>query len=799
VQYLDFELEVSGGETGSYTVKVRSPAGEATATMQFPFDHLALTNRLQNLQIALLRGSGTRRRIESPESVAVQEFGLELWQALFSGDVQSRYEASREVAKQRASGMRIKFRCDDPQLASLPWEYLFDPVGGDFLTLSAGTPLVRYIPRPTSMAPLVVAPPLRVLAMAVSPSDLEGLDAEQERNRLDAALETIQARGLVKLTWVVGQTWRDFQEALWEGPWHVFHFIGHGGFDDRRKEGILAFARPDGKADFKRARSVGRLLGDHGPLRLAVLNACESGRVDVTDVFSSTAGTLIGKGTPAVVAMQYEITDEAAIELSRSFYGAVARGIPVDTALAEARKGLATTFEDTLEWGTPVLYLQTPDGVLFDVTGAPVVEPVPLPPPMIPPEPEPEPPEPEPPEPIPPEPEPPEPEPEPEPPEPAPPEPEPPEPAPPEPAPPEPAPPEPAPPEPAPPQPHPQPLPPPPPSRALIAVLAAGGAAAVLGLLFVVGLMVELDELGGSASPSGPGFPTDTVPVSGAPLTEAPQTGGTGILFEFDPDGTGPDDPEIYLLDPDTGEGRPITDNDVPDRWPRWSPDGMLIAFTRMDDGAGDIYLMDARGGNEVQLTSGPDDDWGPDFSPNSFIVFNSDRNESDKRLHDIWGIDETGAGLDQLWGEPGVDDRSPAWAPDGSRMAYSTERDGEGRAIYTVDVNGKAARHTFGGTIDRNPSWRPDGRGLLFSRNLDRSGALRDIWSFDADTGAEIQLTNDPADEGNPVYSPDGTRIVFYRRVGEAWHLFVRDLGSGDEQDLTASLGGNSLDPSWR
>ena len=216
-----------------------------------------------------------------------------------------------------------------------------------------------------------MTPPIRILAVAVSPSDLDGLDVERERTRLNAAMESIQAKGLVELTWVPGQTWQDFTEALWEGPWHILHFIGHGGFDENRKEGIVAFARPDGKADYKRATSFGRILGDHEPLRLAVLNACDTGRSDVTDVFSSTAGTLVRKGTPAVVAMQYEITDEAAIELSRSFYGAVARGIPVDTALTEARKGLATAFEDTLEWGTPVLYLQAPDGVLFDITALP--------------------------------------------------------------------------------------------------------------------------------------------------------------------------------------------------------------------------------------------------------------------------------------------------------------------------------------------------------------------------------------------------------------------------------------------
>ena len=584
MQYLDFEIDVTGGDAGSYTVKVRSPAGEATSSMRFPFDQPTLTNRLQALQIALLRSSGTRRRISSPESRTVQEFGQELWTALFSGDVLSRYEASRQEAKHQQSGMRIKFRCDDAELAALPWEYLFDPVRGDFVTLSTGSPLVRYIPLPSSMEPLLVTPPIRILAVAVSPSDLDGLDVERERTRLTAAMDTIQAKGLIELTWIPGQTWQDFQEALWEGPWHILHFIGHGGFDENRKEGIVAFARPDGKADYKRATSFGRILGDHEPLRLAVLNACDTGRSDVTDVFSSTAGTLVRKGTPAVVAMQYEITDEAAIELSRSFYGAVARGIPVDTALTEARKGVATAFEDTLEWGTPVLYLQTPDGVLFNVAAAPVVE-APPPPIVVPPAPEPpepEAPEPEPPETVPelskdeleelfkpPKPESPEPE-----------------------------------------RPTPVPPPPPPPWRP-IAILAAGGGAVLLVLLLAVNIFGgggggerELPGSGSAAavtespsstdgSPSG-GLSSEASPSGGA----APTTGGTGILFEFDPDGTGDDDSEIYLLDPDSFEPHQLTDNSVPDRWPRWSPDGTLIAFTRINR-RHRRHLHDGRGGRE--------------------------------------------------------------------------------------------------------------------------------------------------------------------------------------------------------
>src|SRR5688500_1415704 len=97
-------------------------------------------------------------------------------------------------------------------------------------------------------------------------------------------------------------------------------------------QGVIVFADENGESRRVASTDLGRLLGDHEPLRLAVLNSCDSARGDEADVFSSTAATLVRRGTPAVVAMQYEITDEAAIEFSRSFYNAIASGTPVDAA-----------------------------------------------------------------------------------------------------------------------------------------------------------------------------------------------------------------------------------------------------------------------------------------------------------------------------------------------------------------------------------------------------------------------------------------------------------------------------------
>ncbi len=109
-------------------------------------------------------------------------------------------------------------------------------------------------------------------------------------------------------------------------------------------------------------------MADHDSLRLVLLNVCEGGRGSDRDVFSSTASILVRRGIPAVLAMQYDITDRAAIEFSHAFYEALVEGLPVDAAVTEARKAVSVALPDTMEWGTPVLYLRASDGRIFDVS-----------------------------------------------------------------------------------------------------------------------------------------------------------------------------------------------------------------------------------------------------------------------------------------------------------------------------------------------------------------------------------------------------------------------------------------------
>src|SRR5262245_58689714 len=157
---LDFDLEIRSSGGRDYEVAVlQSPAGEAQATMHFPFDELQLRVRLQSLEIALLRSGGNRRRLDSPDEQTVQDFGRDLFDALISGEVRSRFDVSLAEADRQGQPLRIRLRFESPALAALPWEFLFDARTGEYLVLSTSTPLVRYIELPDVIEPLAVEPP----------------------------------------------------------------------------------------------------------------------------------------------------------------------------------------------------------------------------------------------------------------------------------------------------------------------------------------------------------------------------------------------------------------------------------------------------------------------------------------------------------------------------------------------------------------------------------------------------------------------------------------------------------------
>jgi TolB protein len=166
---------------------------------------------------------------------------------------------------------------------------------------------------------------------------------------------------------------------------------------------------------------------------------------------------------------------------------------------------------------------------------------------------------------------------------------------------------------------------------------------------------------------------------------------GEKILFDADYDGDGFF--EIYTIDLDGTDLTRLTDNDANDQFADWSPDGRQIAFTSDRNGGWDIFIMDADGSNQQALTEGEDwalfPAWSPDGSqiaytglaPNSrnteVYVMNADSSEP-RRLTDAPGFDE-----------------NPAWSPDGTRIVFQTDRDGN-FMLYIMAVDGQEQRPLF-------------------------------------------------------------------------------------------------------
>jgi len=252
------------------------------------------------------------------------------------------------------------------------------------------------------------------------------------------------------------------------------------------------------------------------------------------------------------------------------------------------------------------------------------------------------------------------------------------------------------------------------------------------------------------------------------------------IVFTSSRDG----DFEIFVMDADGTGLQQLTYNVAGEFDPSWSPDGSKIVFTSNRRGRSEIFVMDADGTGVQQLTYNEYlqnleyvqtyVDGSPSWSPDgSKIVFTSNRNGD----FEIFVMDADGTGVQQLTDRYGdhYSDALPSWSPDGGEIAFGSMRDGRRMEIFVMDADGTGARRLTDIQESSCAAWSPDGSKIAFcSYDFYGNDPLVEgdfeIFVMNAD-GTEVQqLTDTEYDDRNPSWSPDGRKIAFARGPARPW-----------------------------
>jgi TolB protein len=319
----------------------------------------------------------------------------------------------------------------------------------------------------------------------------------------------------------------------------------------------------------------------------------------------------------------------------------------------------------------------------------------------------------------------------------------------------------------------------------------------------LAGLLGAL-TLGIAALPASATFPGQNGRISFAAFVE--KTRGIEI-FTANPDGS-----DVNQL---TRSGRKhasiISD---------WSPDGQLIAFDsdRVDiDGrkkSVQIYVMNADGSGQAQLTRGPGFHGDPGWSPDGESLAIDTDWGAGPASGGIWIIPSTDpdgvtqADARRLTVVPGNADfdSEPQFSPDGNAVLFSRFRAPCSSAILRVNADGTGIQRLTKWSLNASdPDWSPDGQRITFdSGDCFRRGSKSDIYVMNADGSDRERLTDHPRrhkgdpvnGSNNPVWSPDGTTLMYTRFLPDNSVIkSIRPDGSHNRKVLNGPEGPNKVD----
>jgi CHASE2 domain-containing sensor protein len=361
VNYKNFNLRIGPKLNGGYPVVVDAEdMGQATGTFSPSPECLELAEQLKKIEGL------------DAASPAPMNLGLLLYSCLFEKNVGRKlYECQGAVTPDQR-GLRIRLRLTPAEIAALPWEVLYDQEAKCFLATSDKNPLTRYIELSEPIRALTIEPPVKVLTLIPGGS---GLDVETELRIIREALSNLEAVEMDVLKDRVTRT--AISDALVQDQYHILHFIGHGTFEN--DDGYLLINSEDGGEDRISAATFADFFRNHPSLKLAVLNACQGAEVAATRELAGVAPQLVARGIPAVVAMQYPITDKAALVFAREFYLKLCSGWSrgqVEMAISHARNRIYMDVKEAVAFATPVLFMRSDTGIIFDLKDSPQQQPL---------------------------------------------------------------------------------------------------------------------------------------------------------------------------------------------------------------------------------------------------------------------------------------------------------------------------------------------------------------------------------------------------------------------------------------
>jgi len=301
-------------------------------------------------------------------------------------------------------------------------------------------------------------------------------------------------------------------------------------------------------------------------------------------------------------------------------------------------------------------------------------------------------------------------------------------------------------------------------------------------------LMMVATLLAASLLAPGPVQASAFPGANGKIVFSSDRTTGTGV---HNPEG----DLEIFTMNPDGTALKQLTKNTVGDFHPSYSSDGKKIAFSSARAGNLDVFVMNAGGTGQTNLTTkNAGSDFNPTFSPDGKkIAFETNRTDD---LLQIFVMNIDGSNPTNLTSNL-LNAEDPAFSPKGDKIAFESNQ-----RIFVMDSNG-TGQTPLTDTTSRaaDPTFSPDGNKIAFESDRDGGGDpnKQDIYVMNADGSGPDRLTDNPARDAQPAFSPDGKKIAFVStRDGDDEDIFVMNAGGTNQTDITPNTRGE-INPDWQ